>query len=122
MKPPAARRQGGGAVPPLPPELRPLLLDWSDAPGCLASDRIVIDGQPVGYCYREAPAEGRPDSGWRFFAGDEDEAYLSDAAHTGIYHLNTLCNYDPEILSLLRAPVGAAFGRDEDGILRPVTE
>lgn len=105
-----------------PPELRPLLQNWSDAPGCLASDRIVIDGRLVGYCYRETPAEGRPDSGWRFFAGDEDETYLSDASHTGIYHLNTLCNYDPEILPLLNAPAGTAFGRDEDGILRPVTE
>ena len=105
-----------------PAEIRPLLGAWAGQPGCLVSDRIVVDGKPVGYCYREAPAEGRPDSGWRFFAGDEDESYLSDASHTGIYHLNTLCNYDPEVLPLLNSPVGSAFGRDEAGILRPVTE
>lgn len=101
-----------------PPELRTLLHDWAAPAGCLASDRITVDGQSVGYCYREPPAEGRPDSGWRFFAGDEDEAYLSDPSHTNIYHLNTICNYDPEILPLLSAPVGAAYGRDEQGFFR----
>lgn len=100
------------------PELRPLLRDWEGAPGCLATDRITVDGCPVGYCYREEPREGRPDSGWRFFAGDEDEEYLSDPGHSGIYHLNTICNYAPEILPLLDAPYGSAYGRDEKGDFR----
>ena len=39
--------------------------------GCLATDRITVDGAPVGYMYRDQPT--RPeDSGWRFFAGDEN--------------------------------------------------
>lgn len=104
-----------------PPELRTLLRDWDGQPGCLASDRITVDGKPVGYCYREEPTPGRPDSGWRFFAGDEDEAYLSEASHTNIYHLNTICNYDPEVLPLLNAPAGSAYGRDELGTFRADT-
>ena len=28
--------------------------------------------------YREQPDEGKPDSGWRFFAGDENEDYTED--------------------------------------------
>lgn len=97
-----------------PPELRPLLQDWQGGVGCLATDRIVVDGCPVGYCYREDPAPGQPDSGWRFLAGDEDEVYLSDPNHSGIYHLNDICNYDPDILPLLSAPVGTAYARGED--------
>jgi hypothetical protein len=39
--------------------------------GCIASDRITVDGCKVGYMYREEPYQnGRPDSGWRFLAGE----------------------------------------------------
>ena len=103
-------------------ELRPLLRNWEGAPGCLATDRITVDGRPVGYCYREEPSPGRPDSGWRFFAGDEDEGYLSDPGHLSVYHLNTICNYDPDILPLLSAPYGSTYGRDGDGRLRALSQ
>ena len=104
------------------PEMRPLLTGWEGPAGCLASDRIVVDGRPVGYCYREEPMEGLPDSGWRFLAGDESEAYLSDPARSGVYHLNTLCNYDPDILPLLSAPAGTTYARGEDGRLTALTD
>ena len=55
------------------------------------------------------------DSGWRFFAGEESEAYLSDPSHSGVYSLNTICNYDPDLIPLLSAPYGSAFARGEDG-------
>ena len=44
--------------------------------GCLATDRILVDGCPAGYMYRERPHDEQ-DSGWRFFAGDEDETYMA---------------------------------------------
>lgn len=99
-------------------EIEELLPDWKDAPGCIATDRITVDGCRVGYMYREAPDDSVPDSGWRFFAGDEDDAYLDDAGHSEIYHLNTICNYDRDIIPLLTAPYGSAFYRDEAGIFR----
>ncbi|MCL2298966.1 MAG: DUF2185 domain-containing protein, partial [Firmicutes bacterium] len=46
-------------------QLRPLLTGWEGPGGCLATDRILVDGARVGYCYREAPCGGW-DSGWRF--------------------------------------------------------
>lgn len=95
-------------------EMRPLL-QWEGPEGCIATDRILVDGAKVGYCYRERPMEGVPDSGWRFFAGDEDDAYLEDAEKSGIYALNTICNYDEGVIPLLEAPVGTAFYRDEQG-------
>ena len=97
------------------------LLDWDGPEGCIASDRILVDGERVGYCYREEPDEGVPDSGWRFLAGDESEEYLDDPRHSGVYALNTLCNYDPDILPLLEEPVGSAFARGRDGKFVPVS-
>ena len=29
--------------------------------------------------------------------------------------LNTICNYDPDLIPLLSAPYGSAFARGEDG-------
>ena len=97
------------------PELRPLLTDWTGPSGCLATDEITVSGRKVGYCYREQPGQADRDSGWRFFAGDEDEAYLSDPSHLAVYDLNTICNYDPDLIPLLGAPYGSAYARGEDG-------
>ena len=98
-----------------PPEMRQLLRDWEGPEGCLATDQIVVEGKPVGYCYREEPDGTYPDSGWRFFSGEEDDAYVNDPGRVGVYALNTICNYDPEILPLLTAPYGTAYARGEDG-------
>ena len=48
------------------------LYDGEGPQGCFATDRILVDGCRVGYCYREEPEEGDEnwDSGWRFTAGD----------------------------------------------------
>lgn len=78
--------------------------------GCLASDRIMVDGLPVGYMYREEP-DRDVDSGWRFLSGDESQVYVDDPDHLGIYAVNTVCNYDPSIIPYLDSPVGSAFGR-----------
>lgn len=101
-----------------PSQLRTYLIGWDGPVGCFATDQITVQGKRVGWCYREQPTPDRPDSGWRFFSGEEDEAYLNDPGHTEVYDLNTICNYDPEILPLLTAPVGTAFWRDGDGKFR----
>lgn len=85
--------------------------------GCFATDKITVEGKKIGYMQRLKPDvdSSFPDSGWRFFAGDEDEVYLSDSANIEIFDLNTICNYDPEIIPLLNAPYNTAYYRDEDG-------
>ena len=76
--------------------------------GALATDRITVDGLPVGYMYREAP--DRPeDSGWRFFAGNEDQAYVDNLGNTSVYSVNTIANYDPDIIGYLETPAPCAF-------------
>jgi hypothetical protein len=86
--------------------------------GCLATDRIVIDGARVGYMFREKPVNPQ-DSGWRFFAGDESPGYMADNEHHGVYDVNTIVNYDPDVLPHLGAPVGSQFERDRQGQFRP---
>ncbi len=95
-------------------KLRPLL-KWDGPAGCIATDRIMIDGRPVGYMFREQPVPGLPDSGWRFFAGDETEEYMLNPENIGVYDLNTLCNYDREIMPYLTEPAGSTFYRDKEG-------
>ncbi len=93
------------------------LLDWHGADGCYATDRITVDGCRVGFMYREEP-DSRLDSGWRFLAGDEDEEYMNDISRMDIFSLNTICNYDTDIIEYLDNPTGTAFYRDKKGKFR----
>ena len=86
--------------------------------GCVATDAITVDGLGVGFMYREAGVNDL-DSGWRFFAGTESREYLDELSHSGIYDVNTIANYSPDIIRWLDAPPGAAFARAKDGILKP---
>ena len=76
--------------------------------GCFATDRITVDGEKVGYMYRES-ASREEDSGWRFFAGDETQEYVDDLKNTAIYAVNTIANYDPDIIPYLDVPPPCAF-------------
>jgi hypothetical protein len=87
--------------------IRPLIPNMG---ACFATDRILIDGLKVGYMYREE-SERDDDSGWVFLAGDESQEYLDDQWNLGIYSVNTICNYDPEIIPLIHADTGSAFER-----------
>ena len=92
--------------------------------GCLlytSTNRITVEGCKVGYCYREKP-DGGWDSGWRFTAGDESEAYMDDPNNAGIYKLNTICNDDPDIIPLLNTPAPCAFERDENGVFQQIKD
>lgn len=87
--------------------------------GCLATDRIVVDGARVGYMYREQTTRDL-DSGWRFFSGDEDADYMSVSDHHGVYDVNTIANYDIDIVPFLNAGYGSEFERDDDGQFQSV--
>ena len=100
-----------------PKDIKPLL-EWEGASGCIATDKIVVDGFQVGYMYREKPNEKYPDSGWRFFQGEESPEYVSDISNSGIYNLNTICNYDPSIIPLLKSPYDTCYYIDKMGTFR----
>src|SRR5579859_2901905 len=79
---------------------------------CIASDMITVAGMKVGFMYRALPYETF-DSGWCFTAGVESQEYMDDAANHAVYDVNTIANYDPEIIPFLEAPSGSAFERDK---------
>ncbi len=89
--------------------------------GCLATDRITVDGQKVGYMYRDEP-HNPLDSGWCFFAGDEDEAYTNNPENVAVYDVNTIANYDPDIMPFLHEGAGSRFERDENGCFRRLAD
>ena len=102
-------------------DVKDLLPGWEGADGCIATNRITVEGYKVGYCYREKP-DGGWDSGWRFTAGDESEAYMDDPNNAGIYKLNTICNDDPDIIPLLNTSAPCAFERDENGVFQQIKD
>jgi hypothetical protein len=79
--------------------------------GCVASNRVMLDGRPVG-CMTRDVATNEQDSGWVFMAGDETQAYLDDARNLAVYEVNTVANYDPSIIPYLYALPGQCFDRD----------
>lgn len=83
--------------------------------GCIVSNRISVDECSIKYFYREKAISRFPDSGWRFLAGDESEAYLSDAKNAHVFALNTIANVCPDIIPFLDQPVGSAYLLGEDG-------
>jgi len=93
------------------------LVEWDEpnGEGCFASDRITKQGYKVGYMYREEPDAGMPDSGWRFMAGDEDDTYMNDPRNVHIFGINTICNYDRDIIPYIRSEIGSSFVRTREG-------
>lgn len=89
------------------------LIEWNEpnSEGCIVSDRITKEGFKVGYMLREEPTDGNPDSGWRFTAGNENEEYMNNSQNHHVFALNTVCNYDRDIIPYLKSPVGSAFIR-----------
>ncbi|MBS0267287.1 MAG: DUF2185 domain-containing protein, partial [Planctomycetes bacterium] len=83
-------------------QMRPLVKNRG---ACFATDLITVAGRQVGYMYRDEPGNAQ-DSGWVFTAGQESQAYMDDADNHGIYDVNTIANYDPEIIPFLDAPPG----------------
>ena len=98
-------------------DIKPLL-EWDGPSGCIATDKITVEGFKIGYMYREKPNPKYPDSGWRFFQGEESDEYIKDVKNSGIYDLNTICNYDPSIIPLLKSPYGVCYYRDKMGTCR----
>lgn len=100
-------------------QIKQILDDWQGADGCIASDRILVDGCKVGYMYREK-SSNKWDSGWRFLAGDETNEYLNNSQNSGIYKLNTVCNYDYDIIPFLNDEEGCVYARKEDNLFHKI--
>jgi len=78
--------------------------------GCLATDKITVEGDEIGFMYREEP-DFDSDSGWRFLSGSESQEYADNANNWAIYEVNTIVNCDPTIIKYLEMPVGTELER-----------
>jgi hypothetical protein len=81
----------------------------------LVTNCVLSRERPIGFLYREFPDSER-DSGWRIFAGDEDEVYLNDPANIQQRHLDDVLNMDESLRPILTKPALMAFERAEDGV------
>ena len=97
-------------------QILPLYISKGNS-GCIASNKITVDGIKIGYMYREKPSPHFPDSGWRFFAGEESDEYTQDPDNFQIFDLNTICNYDKDIIPYLESCCGSAYIRTEKGFV-----
>lgn len=78
---------------------------------CFVTNRVLREGAPVGYLYREDPDNDK-DSGWRIMVGDETDEYMDDHHNVALVSLGAVLNRDDSILPFLDAPTGSAFQRD----------
>ena len=79
--------------------------------GCMATDKITVNGELVDFMYREQP-DFNSDSGWRFLSGTESQEYVDNADNWAIYDTNTIANYDKAIIPYLDLPIGTELERE----------
>lgn len=85
-----------------------------DERGCLATDKITVEGMKVGFMYRERLDEDiENDSGWRFLSGTEDQDYVDDNDNSEILTINQVANYDAAIIPYLKSKIGSSWERVE---------
>lgn len=75
--------------------------------GCFITKAAQESG--IGFMFHEQGSKDHPDSGWRFFKGDEAEEYLDDTSNIQVVSLDMICNIRPDILAYLEAPIGSAY-------------
>ncbi|TDY34193.1 DUF2185 domain-containing protein [Janthinobacterium sp. 75] len=78
---------------------------------CFVTKRVLEDGAPVGYLYREDP-DNDDDSGWRFTANDESDDYINDSANVALVSLGAVLSVDDRFIRLLDSPAGSAYAFD----------
>ncbi|HEV8285884.1 MAG TPA: DUF2185 domain-containing protein [Chitinophagaceae bacterium] len=78
--------------------------------GCIATNKITVEGELVDYMFRDEPNNDL-DSGWQFFSGTEDQDYIDDPNNSAIYDVNTIANYDRAIIPYLNLPYGTQLER-----------
>ena len=99
-------------------DIQPMVPDMG---GALATDKITVDGNKVDYMVRQ-PTDREGDTGWIFYGGGETQDYLDNPNNAAIYSVNTICNYDPDIIPFLTYPPGTEVERNARGELKVTTK
>ena len=77
-----------------------------------ATNMLMDNRRPVRFMYREAAAG--QDSGWRFFCGDEDQAYADNPGNLVLCSIQDILDIDPSVRPFLSAMPPAAFERENE--------
>ena len=80
---------------------------------CFVTKRVLEDGVPVGYLYREEPDQ-EDDSGWRITANDETDEHMDGTDNIAYVSLGAVLSKDDSFIELLDSPAGSAFARDSE--------
>ncbi len=80
---------------------------------CIASNKITVEGEKIGYMYREKPSN-EVDTGWRFFSGNEDDDYTNNPDNFNVFDINTICNYDDTIIPYLNSEINISYEKVDD--------
>ena len=90
--------------------------------GYVVATKMLVDNKrKVRFMYREEGKNG--DSGWRFFCGDEDQAYADNPNNIAIYDVQTIIDIDKSIVPHLNSGPGTALERmNENDAFKASTE
>lgn len=80
---------------------------------CIVSNKITVEGEKIGYMYREKPSN-EVDTGWRFFSGNEDDDYTNNPDNFNVFDINTICNYDDTIIPYLNSEINISYEKVDD--------
>lgn len=75
------------------------------------SKKVIDENYKIGYIKRDFPSGEYPDSGWRFFVGDEDKTYTNYSNNMQIYSLESVIEHDSDIEKYLNASNESEFIR-----------
>ncbi len=89
--------------------------------GAIATDEITVEGKRVDYMVRQKPTR-EEDSGWIFYGGGETQEYIDNPSNSSVFSVNTICNYDPDVISFLTYPPGTEIERNASGQLELITK
>lgn len=78
------------------------------------SPTVMTRGDTIVHMER-LPASRPNDSGWCFYCQSDSDDEQVTAAQLRWVRLNTVCNYEPQVMSLLSAAQGTIFYRDAKG-------
>ncbi|RKM63048.1 DUF2185 domain-containing protein [Butyrivibrio sp. XB500-5] len=79
----------------------------------VVSKRITEDGYRVGYMRRDEP-RNEEDSGWSFWAGDEDDEYSNNADNVNLYMVGSIINMDSALMKYIDRPAEISMIRVSD--------
>lgn len=83
----------------------------------IVSHKIVEEGLPIRFMYREHQGDLPFDSGWRVFSGTEDDEYMNNSENFSFQSLTRLTHYQADVGELFWADIGSVFEKKKERIV-----